>query len=108
MVGTTNGDAFLYDVTGNASRYETVRPSSPVRTASRDRTRTPTTSVRMPTPTRSPTLEIDIMDHLKKLFPENCRFANYRVDIKTIAADTRVERIAPIPICLVEKNWKEY
>jgi hypothetical protein len=53
-------------------------------------------------------LEIDIMDNLKKLFPENCRFANYRVDIKTIAADTRVERIAPIPICLVEKNWKEY
>jgi hypothetical protein len=48
------------------------------------------------------------MDNLKKLFPENCRFANYRVDIKTIAADTRVERIAPIPICLVEKNWKEY
>ena len=52
--------------------------------------------------------ERDVMEELQGLFSETCRFANYRVDIKTVAADTRIERIAPVPICIIEKNWKEY
>jgi hypothetical protein len=48
------------------------------------------------------------MNKLKTLFPRNCKFANYRIDIKTIAADTGVYLIAPVPICIIEKNWKEY
>jgi hypothetical protein len=51
---------------------------------------------------------LDIMESLKALFPTNCKFANYRIDIKTIAADTSLELIAPIPVCLVEKNWKDF
>ena len=49
-----------------------------------------------------------IMDELKKLFPSNCKFANYRLDIKTLSSDTGIHLIAPIPICIVEKNWKEF
>ncbi|MDX1645395.1 MAG: hypothetical protein R3244_13660, partial [Thermoanaerobaculia bacterium] len=49
-----------------------------------------------------------IMDELKKLFPQNCKFANYRLDIKTLSSDTGIHLIAPIPICIVEKNWKEF
>jgi len=51
---------------------------------------------------------LDIMESLKGLFPTNCKFANYRIDVKTIAADTSLELIAPIPVCLIEKNWKDY
>ena len=33
---------------------------------------------------------------------------NYMVDIKTIASDTSLVCIAPVPVCLVTKNWKEF
>jgi hypothetical protein len=49
-----------------------------------------------------------IMESLKSLFPDACKFGNYRVDIKTIAADTSLVCIAPVPVCLIEKNWKEW
>ena len=49
------------------------------------------------------------MEILKSLFPENCKFvANYRMDIKTVRSDTGVEHIAPVPICIIESNWKEF
>ncbi len=50
----------------------------------------------------------DIMESLKALFPKNCKFANYRIDVKTVAADTTIRFIAPIPVCIVDKNWKEF
>ena len=49
-----------------------------------------------------------IMESLKTLFPTTCKFSNYRVDIKTIAADTSLVCIAPVPVCMIEKNWKEW
>ncbi|MEO8093840.1 MAG: PilC/PilY family type IV pilus protein [Pseudolysinimonas sp.] len=49
-----------------------------------------------------------MMEYLKSLFPANCRFANYRVDIKTVRSDTGLVLIAPIPVCIIEKNWKEF
>ncbi len=51
---------------------------------------------------------IDVMNELKRLFPDNCRFANYRIDIKTISADTGILHIAPVPVCIIEKNWREF
>jgi hypothetical protein len=49
-----------------------------------------------------------VMETLKELFPAACKFANYRVDIKTVAADTSLQFIAPVPVCLIERNWKEF
>jgi len=49
-----------------------------------------------------------VFEYLKDFFPANCRFANYRVDIKGVRADTGVELVAPVPVCVIEKNWKEY
>ena len=51
---------------------------------------------------------IEVMNSLKKLFPSQCKFANYRVDVKTIAADTSLQFIAPVPVCIIERNWKEF
>ncbi len=50
---------------------------------------------------------LEVMETLKGLFPDNCRFSSLRIDIKTVQADTGVFFIAPVPVCLVEKNWKE-
>ncbi len=49
-----------------------------------------------------------VMTTLKTLFPDNCRFANYTTNIKTIRSDTGVVFIAPVPICIIERNWKEF
>jgi hypothetical protein len=52
--------------------------------------------------------QLAVMEKLKQLFPSNCKFANYRLDIKAITGETGVILVAPVPICIVEKNWKEF
>ncbi len=52
--------------------------------------------------------QIEVMNKLKTLFPLNCKFANHRIDIKAIAGDTGTVFIAPVPVCIVQKNWKEF
>jgi Tfp pilus tip-associated adhesin PilY1 len=51
--------------------------------------------------------EREMMEDFQSLMPANCKFGNHRIDIKLIAADTRLERIAAVPICIIEKNWLE-
>ena len=47
-----------------------------------------------------------VLNALKTLFPKECRFGNYTINVKTRRADTGIEFIAPVPICIVQKNWK--
>jgi len=49
-----------------------------------------------------------IMANLQKLFPTNCRFANYTINIRAVRSDTGLEFLAPVPVCIIEKNWKEF
>jgi hypothetical protein len=48
-----------------------------------------------------------IMEELMKLFPANCRFANVTVDINSVHQDTSVQLTAPVPVCVIQKNWRE-
>lgn len=63
-----------------------------------------------PTRTADDLSETDraVMDLLKELFPDSCRFVNARVDVKTVAADTTLQKLASIPICLSGHSWKEF
>lgn len=50
-----------------------------------------------------------IRDRLKLQFPENCTFPpGYRTDVKTRGSGTEVNFIAPVPICVVEKSFREF
>jgi hypothetical protein len=109
LVATTSGDGLLTDAAGVDTRYEAV--STFVTTSfteaglvKSDASSTPVGG----TSDQLTTDEVALMNDLKELFPATCRFSNYRLDIKMVAADTRLQRIAPIPICLQDKNWKEY
>lgn len=108
VVNTLNANAFLKTVDGQASRYLEVNgfvtepfteqglsknPSDPNDT-------TPNADELTPD-------EEEVMRSLQDLFPENCKFNNARIDIKLFAADTRLQRIASVPVCTIEKNWKE-
>ncbi len=49
-----------------------------------------------------------IQNQLRTMFPSNCKFANYTINIKAVRSDTGLEFIAPVPVCMIEKNWKEF
>ncbi len=49
-----------------------------------------------------------VREELKKLFPANCRFGSYTQNIKSLRQDTRIQFIAPIPICIEATNFKEF
>ena len=44
---------------------------------------------------------------LMSLFPSNCQFASHTQNIETIQSDNGLVCIAPVPVCVVRKNWKE-
>jgi hypothetical protein len=103
IVNTTNANQFLRDENQNQTRYLTVANFVTNPYAEESQTRNPETGT--PTPPLPEDMD-DVMEALKSLFPSNCTFANYRIDIKTISADTGVIFIAPVPVCIIEKNWK--
>lgn len=41
------------------------------------------------------------------LFPPECRFSNQRHDIEGVASEVALEKLAALPICIVQRNWKE-
>ncbi|HVS12366.1 MAG TPA: hypothetical protein VMV46_00445, partial [Thermoanaerobaculia bacterium] len=49
-----------------------------------------------------------IRNELMSFFPPNCRFSSLSIDIKALRSDTGIEFIAPVPVCVVEKNWREF
>lgn len=50
-----------------------------------------------------------VRDRLKEQFPENCTFPpGYRTDVKTRSSGTELNFIAPVPICVVEKSFREF
>jgi len=49
-----------------------------------------------------------LKEQLKTLFPIHCKFSNQTINIKTISAKTSLLCIAPVPVCVIEKNWKEF
>jgi hypothetical protein len=52
--------------------------------------------------------QLAMTQRLMQLFPSGCKFSNRTENIMTQRADTGVQCIAPVPICVDPKNWKEY
>ncbi len=110
VVGTTDADAFIDDA-GVLKRYFKIEGSfvtSPFteQVVGSSVTGDPSD----PTTTQDTPLsetEQKLMEKLMALFPDKCKFGNQRIDVKVIRDDTKLERIAPVPICIIEKNWKE-
>ena len=51
---------------------------------------------------------VQIKEELKRLLPPYCKFANYTMEIQTIRSTTGVDCVAPIPICIAPRSWKEF
>jgi len=105
VVGSTNADKFLAAGTERSLTVSTL-VTSPFAEAGLGTGPTTPGSAGGTADDLTPE-EIAVMERLKQLFPPACRFSNQRIDIKTITADTRIQRIASVPVCVIERNWKE-
>ncbi|MDH3254563.1 MAG: PilC/PilY family type IV pilus protein [Acidobacteriota bacterium] len=110
---TNNGNGVLFDTNSNRTRSMDVntlvsRAFADLAISKNDPSDPNVPPDQEPPPNELPANLQLIMDELKKLFPANCRFANYRIDIRAVAADTEVVDVAPVPVCLIEKNWREF
>lgn len=112
LVGTTDADAFL-DVNGVLQRYHEIQGFVTNPFTEQAVNLTAASGSGTPDPTQPPPppftdSELKLMEKLKANFPEDCKFGNHRIDVKVISSDqVKVERIAPVPICIIESNWKE-
>ncbi len=50
----------------------------------------------------------NILKTLKDQLPGECKFSNVTINLKTVRSDTGVEFIAPLPVCQLARNWKEF
>ncbi len=107
LILTTNGDAIQPDEGSGAERYLSVGEALV----------TPPYVDQGATGNPSGAPEFDeeelewrraVIDKLKQLFPPRTRFANYTIEVNFRRSDTGEVRPIPIPIGIVEKNWKEF
>ncbi len=110
-VNATNGNGLLVDLSGAASRYRLITDFVTDPYTEQAATKNPAIAGdgrkhgdQIPVGSRLD----QVQQQLKKMFPANCKFGSYRIDVKTLASDTGVVFIAPVPVCIIEKNWKEY
>ena len=113
VVSTVNGNPFLQDASGNPVRYATVNDfvTNPF---TEDRSLKAASAAPGGGSGSGSTTEIcdtDTMNQLRtslmSLFPANCKFGNQTIDIKTVSSKTALFCIAPVPVCTIEKNWRE-
>jgi len=49
-----------------------------------------------------------IRDRLKDLQPDNCRFANYTVNVSVNTTESGSYIVAPVPVCVIERNFRQF
>lgn len=107
-VTASNANALLLDTTGAASRFKLIGDFVTDPYSEQGVTKNPVSD--RPHADDFPAGEHlgEVLDQLKALFPPNCKFGNFRIDVKTLSSDTGVVFIAPVPVCVIEKNWREF
>ncbi len=101
-----NGLLHLQDDLENAVRFRQVEDL-----ATRPYTEVAQTANPIPDELPAPMTEalFRTQEEIKKLQPENCKYPpGYHVAVKTRITDTGIEFIAPVPICVIEKNFRDY
>ncbi len=111
-VAATNANGLRPRSDGNTDRYRAVADfvTSPFVEVSQTTDDLPADTTKPPNPDGDPCTGMEQLTQSMQatLFPANCRFANYTVNVKTIRSDSGIECVAPVPVCIVERNWKEF
>lgn len=110
VVNTTSACGLLpSDDPNNLDRYFVIEGgflSSPF--VETGQTKNPSGDDDGPTADDIPDDLVSVMGEIRKLFPDDCKFANYTINIKAVRDDTGIQFLAAIPICTVETNWRDF
>jgi hypothetical protein len=112
VVSTVNGDPFLRDANDLPVRYATVNDfvTNPF-TEDRSLKSASASSGSGGSGGGTEICDTDTMNQVRtalmSLFPIKCKFGNQTIDIKTVSSKTALFCIAPVPVCTIEKNWRE-
>jgi hypothetical protein len=112
-VNATQGNGLLFDTSGNSVRYNfTAQYTLGSKVVATPSPRAPVTGPNAGIlPKNVDQLNanlIKIENQLKTLLPSNCRFSDYTINIHASRSDTGVDFIAPVPVCIIQQNWKEF
>ncbi len=108
VVFTTNANGVMKNSSGTTVRYREVSDlvTSPfVQEGTTKNKRDPNA------PTVSPCDAADVADIqeiLKQQLPDSCTFGNFSQDILTRRSREGIECIAPVPVCMIQHNWREF
>jgi hypothetical protein len=102
----TNGDGLLFNESDERVRFFEAEDLVSSAFTSQSQTKNPPPEGGIPD---MPGNLAKVMEELKQLFPDNCKFPpGYRVDVSTRTTDTGIVWIAPVPLCVIEKNFKDF
>jgi len=115
LVGTTDADAFLQDPNDATllKRYHKIdgfvtnpfTEQAVTTTSGSNDNKDDNTADR----DKLTAAEEKLLEKLQSLFPPNCKFGNHRIDVNVIESESvSLKRVATVPICIIEKNWKEF
>jgi hypothetical protein len=110
VVLTNNANAIMQNTEGNLSRtLEVANATLTELFTEQGTTKNPTDGTDTgPTYDELDERLLAASEQIKGLMPKNCKFANFRTDLKAISSNTEVVNIVAVPTCLIEKNWKEF
>lgn len=49
-----------------------------------------------------------VLSYIMKHMPTNCRFTNKRININVTDTFNNTFNVGAVPVCIIEKNWKEF
>jgi hypothetical protein len=119
---STGGTSNLYVVFANNGNPVMTENNTPVRArvindvvtnpvVEQGQTKNSPTDITDPTPPEDQMIldkiQEAIVKSLKSLAPKECKFANFWFNVNGVRSDTGIERYATIPVCSIERNWKD-
>jgi type IV pilus assembly protein PilY1 len=110
VVFANNGNPVMKD-NGTPVRSRLINDVVTNPVVEQGQTKNSPTDITDPTPPEDQMLldeiQAAIVKSLKSLAPKECKFANYWFNVNGVRSDTGIERYATIPVCAVERNWKD-
>jgi PilC-like protein with beta-propeller domain len=118
LLNINNGDAISSQVgaegtgtpTGTSSRYFVLAKDLGLNVTTAESTPIIVTKAQ-PNPPAEPPLSAavkDVMTQIIKGMPSSCRFTNKRININVTDTFNTTYNVGAVPVCIIEKNWKEF
>jgi hypothetical protein len=118
LLNINNGDAISSQVgaegtgvpTGPSNRYFVLSKDLGLNVSTAESTPIIVTKGGPPPPHEDPLPPVvkDVMAQIMKIMPSNCRYTNKRINVTVTDTFNTTYSAGAVPLCIIEKNWKEF